>query len=567
MAATEEFLKLATPEAAGFYGPLLTELDEDVPRWAALQGRFLEALDAYVDAEMAKAPDFEISSHEAGGQCRVWFPHYRVRGRADMLARMRAILDARLAWAGEHLFHGYVDCHEVHHEPETFLYFQTPLMHLTGDAKAVAAVEDLGHHVGNWIEEVPAWYDWETHSFRSTWLGTRDIRAVPPYDYQEANHFRFVAIGLGAYVGTGDARYLALAEDYAGRWCDHIEACASQGEPIVCSILPEGAVRKEMGYGGRIKDALEAGVYPTFYETVATNTSYDIMIVLLDLYRLTGTDRYREAARAIVAQFFDHMDEAGRPASRFSNGEWVGSAPQGSWIGLNADDAEDPLRTALGGSNDLLVRMAEKYRAVTGDTAFDQAMLRWAETVDETSRLPDQLQMSLLVAAHRMTGDARYLERACEMSIRGVAVTEANSRWHQCDSSGRYGFKYPADAAYNAMLAGVDYATRGGLPMVGLAYRTGDRAGMPDGVAVRTWEPTPDQLMMEAVNGGSSEAVWQVSADGSGGRLRDLTAEGAGTATRQGDGWEVRLPAGGQVRLQGAWEERARVSPAGLMHR
>ena len=173
--------------------------------------------------------------------------------------------------------------------------------------------------------------------------------------------------------------------------------------------------------------------------------------------------------------------------------------------------------------------------------------------------------MSLMVAAHRLTGDARYLERACEMSIRGMAVTEAIARWHQCDSTGRYGFRYPADAVYNAMLAGVDYATRGGLPMVGLAYRTDDRPGLPDGVAVRTWEPTPDQLMLEAVNSGLAEAVWQIAPDGSGGRLRDLTVEGPGTATHQGDGWEVRVPAGEQVRLQGTWEERTRVSPADLM--
>lgn len=557
MTTTEDFVNLATPEAMALYGPLLTEPNDDAPRWVAFQRHFLEAVDAYVDAEMVKAPDFEIASHEAGGQCRIWFPHYQVRGRADMMARMQAILDARLAWAAEHLFHGYVDCHEVHHEPETYLYFQLPLMHLTGNAKAVASVEDFAHHLGNWAEGVPDWYDWETHSFRSTWLGTREVRAFPPYDYQEANHFRFLAIGLGAYIWTGDTRYLTFAEDYAQRWCNHIEACAAKGEPIVCSILPEGAVRQEMGYGGRIKDNVSQGVYPTFYATVATNTTYDIVIVLLDLYRLTGTERYRAAVRAMLAQYFDNADAEGRPPSKFSNGAWVGS---------NNENTEDRLRVAMNGSNDLLVRMVEKYRAVSGDTSFDGAMLRWAETVDETSRISDQLQMSLLVAAHRLTGNARYLERACEMSIRGMAVTEANTRWHQCDSTLRYGFKYPADTVYNAILAGIDYATRGGLPMVGLTYRTGDRPGLPEGVAVRTWEPTPNQVMLEAINYGSAEAVWQISGNGSGGRLRDLVATGSGTVVPQGDGWQVKLPVGETMKLQGALEGRNRISPSDLIH-
>ena len=40
-------------------------------------------------------------------------------GDARIAERMRAILDARLAYARDNLFHGYVDGHEVHHEPRS----------------------------------------------------------------------------------------------------------------------------------------------------------------------------------------------------------------------------------------------------------------------------------------------------------------------------------------------------------------------------------------------------------------------------------------------------------------
>ena len=52
---------------------------------------------------------------------------------------------------------------------------------------AIASVEDFAHHLGNWVDGVPDWYDWKTHNFRSTWLGTREIRGFQPYDYQEAS--------------------------------------------------------------------------------------------------------------------------------------------------------------------------------------------------------------------------------------------------------------------------------------------------------------------------------------------------------------------------------------------
>jgi hypothetical protein len=171
----------------------------------------------------------------------------------------------------------------------------------------------------------------------------------------------------------------------------------------------------------------------------------------------------------------------------------------------------------------------------------------------------DQLPISLMVAVHRISGDAGYLERACRMAIRGLAVTEANTQWHQCDSSGRYGFKYPADVVYHAILAGVDYATRGGLPMIGLNYATPERPGLPAGVAVRTWEPDPTSLCLEAVNGGAAPVVWRISDTGTGGRLTAL-AQGNGSLAPEGEGWQVTLPPGGRVQLQGKWVDRGAIS-------
>ena len=551
MAATEDFLKLAEPDALELYRPFLAgPSDPSTPGWAARQLHFLEALDRYVDTELERPPNFEIASHEAGGQCRIWFPHYRVRGRSDMLERMRAIMEARRAWVCGNLFHGYVDCHEVHHEPETFLYFQVPLMHLTGDRATVEAVEDFAHHAGNWVDTVPDWYDWDAHGFRSTWVGTREVRGFPPYDYQEGNHFRLVAITLAAHVATGAERYLELAVDYADRWCRHIEHQAAPGGPIPCSILPEGARREDMGHGGASKGEAKEGVYPVFYATVASNTAYDIVTVLLDLYRLTGRDRYRAASEAMIAQFFDNADEAGRPPTLFSSGEWR--------YGFEPDDADNPLDVTLSGSNQLLVRMAGKYRAITREPRFDREVLKWAGTVCEEDRAQDQIRVAILMEAHRLTGDEAYLERACAMAIRGMAVTEGNRMWHQCDARGRYGFRDMVPDVYHPILAGVDYATRGGLPLVGLSCETDGRLGLPEGAAVRSWEPVPGELHLEAVNSAPAPAVLRLSAEGSRGGLEDAQkSRGEGELEAEEQGWRATLPAGGCLTLRARWTETA----------
>lgn len=530
--------------------------------WAEAQRDFLDAVDAYARAELALPPDYQIDSHEAGGHYRLLFPHYRVRGGTAIPAGMNAIFAARRAWAGHTLFHGYHDCDEVHHQPETFLFFQMPLMHLERAAEVVESIVDFAHHAGNWVSEVPAWYDWQAHGFRSTWLGTRAIRAFPPFDYQEANHFRFVAAALAAGVATGDDRYLTLALDYASRWCDHVEGLVRAGKPITCSILPPGVQRREMG--DRVPDGelRSGGEYPVFYHAVATNTACEIAGTLLDIHRLTGENRTLQSARALIAQFFEHVDEAGRPPSQFSDRGWESPAP---------GTTGDPLEEALAGQNFFLVRTADKYRAVSGDAGFDPAILRWARSVDETSRPRDRLHVALMAAAHRISGEPSFLERSCRMALWGMAATEPNRIWHQCGASTRYGFRSMIDAPYDALLAGVDYATRGGLPFIGLAHtRAGGlgRSGLPTDVALRCWESTPASLSIEAVNTGDSAACWRISSEGSGGGLEMVTVHGGdGAVAPDHDGWAVSLPARGRLRLEARWGRRGPVSRQDLWPR
>lgn len=528
--------------------------------WVAAQRGFLEAVDAYAGAERAVSADYQVDSHEAGGHYRILFPHYRVRGGASILSGMMEVFAARRAWARRCLHHGYVDCDEVHHQPETFLFFQMPLLFLTRRPEVAESVVDFAHHAGNWITGVPAWYDWERHGFRSTWLGTREVRAFPPYDYQEANHFRFVAAALAAFAATGEERYRDLASDYASRWCDHIEELAGKGDPIACSILPAGVRRKEMGDrvpGGR----RTASEYPVFYQTVATNTACEIAGTLIDIHRLTFDARTLRAARAMLAQFWDRADARGRPPSQFSDGAWRAAEPRSPGSALDE---------ALAGQNFLLVRTTEKYRAVSGDTGFDAAIMRWADGVDEERWPRDRLQLALMSAAHRISGEPSFLERACRMSLWGFAAVEANRIWHQCDGRTRYGFRSLTDSPYDALLAGADYGTRGGLPLIGLEHASPDgsgRPGLPPTVALRCWEPTPDRLSIEAVNTGAAAVRWTVRGQGSGGRLQGLTMvaqTGAASLAPAGDGWLVGLPAGGSVRLDGILASRGRLTRGDL---
>ena len=67
---------------------------------------------------------------------------------------------------------------------------------IPSDPAGVEIIEDLAHHLGNWIGEVPPWYDWDRHLLRSTVLGTHVVRTDAPHDLNVPDCMRFILIAL-----------------------------------------------------------------------------------------------------------------------------------------------------------------------------------------------------------------------------------------------------------------------------------------------------------------------------------------------------------------------------------
>lgn len=69
----------------------------------------------------------------------------------------------------------------LHHASEGYSWFIGSLHFIDpGNKRNVEDVEDVAHHIGNWVDEVPDWYDWEKHRFKGWHLGTRVEAATQP---------------------------------------------------------------------------------------------------------------------------------------------------------------------------------------------------------------------------------------------------------------------------------------------------------------------------------------------------------------------------------------------------
>ena len=471
-------------------------LDECANDWVKLQGAFLSMIDEYLLAEVKKDVNENINAHEAGGHFRIAFPHLFVHRNKDTIKYMEEMIHARRLWTDANLFHGYVDCDEVHHEIETYIYYQMPLYYLgfPGAEQAAKNIVDVAHHIGNWEKDVPPWFNWETSSFVSNWLGTKSVRDYPPYDYQEGNHFRFIDAAICAYRITGEKKYFDLIHNYSSLWCDHIEGLAAKGAVIPCSILPPNAEILERNQAG---ENLGESAYEIFYSLASDNTMFDIAGALLDFYSISGEERFRRAAETLIDQFVKN-GRNGRPAIRYDKGAW-----------LTIGDAGMDSRFVC--DSTFIARLALRHHQMTGSDKYRPVIMDWANSIDEENNLYDQMMANVLVAAHYFDGNPEWLARSYRMALRMWANCEHLDDYHQCAWTGkRQGSKFLMEMLYHPMLGDSEWGTRGNIPRVMIRHVTNGEKTLPEEVAFRIWFKAPGIYAYEAVNSGSRAVQWEL---------------------------------------------------------
>ena len=538
---TEYWLEFAPPRIRERCRKNLQNLHEP-DGWTTIQRSFYEVTDDYLKKELTKPADANIGLHEAGGQWRIAFPHLDVCGDTLGVAdRLAETMSARKKWTDENFFHGFPDCVEVHHEIETFAYFQLALFYSKGPGwdTALESIEDVAHHMGNWESGVPDWYNWDTHRFVSMYIGTRDVRNFAPYDYQEANHFRFIDVVIAAYIGTGKQRYMDLLCDYADTWCEHIEQSAEAGLPIRCQILPGEVETREMGRSGQ-KKVTKDKTYVVFYGTVSSNTAYDVVGGLQDIYRLTGNQRYLVASRLMLDQFFAHGN-GGKPAGGYRSAGWEGQSTIGApTFGPYYGNAQ---------GNNYLSHMGLRHDMITGENYYKEHILNWAKQINEFLVPSDQMAPDLLVAAHYYDGDASWLARAYGMGIRSAAALENFDNFNQCGGHSRQSSRMLIQHLYQPAAGGCEWTIRGNMPVWRIKHisQAGNTAsakrGLSRDVAFRTWRNDSTSDHFEAANLSDKPIEWKIE-----GTSKELVLAGVEIEGKEGsaDG-VIRLEAGSML--------------------
>ena len=342
-----------------------------------------------------------------------WFPHYLITGDAAVLKHFDMLKAALLGWVKRDCVHGYEPKAEAHHGPEPFLLFLPRYIGLVPeDAEAVHLLTDAAEHIGNWVPEIPAWYDYDRDTFIGYNIGTRDVVNGEKDRYELAEHFRFIHIALAAYRVTGEERYLTWALRYGTKRAERLIA-APDPMPLLWTLDGEGL--DEAAVNAKNLHRLVASSHHIPNDPLAgieVLLASGAIYALGDLYLLSGEEIFKTAAKRIVEPLVTSLsDPFNDPAAAaLSYYRWT-FEDTGFDAAIRSELADVP-----DASPELLALVfPQENRRREPGVGKRADMAYWGEWSDDGSVRPiREPSTATLTLAYQVTGNRTYAMRALQ---------------------------------------------------------------------------------------------------------------------------------------------------------
>jgi len=341
-----------------------------------------------------------------------WFHHYLVSGDGKVMDHFRSLLADLIKWVRERCFHGYPPKADVHHGPEPFLLFLPRYLALAPyDERARALLKDAAHHIGNWVEEIPKWYDYNADRFRSYYLGTQVVDDDPRYSYEVAEHIRFIHIALAAYRVTGKERYLDWAIRYGRRRAHLILESGDNPIPVMWDANGKGIYESELKSPQQREMACSQHHVPGDPLAGVENLLASGAIYAFgDLFLISGDEVFREASRKMVepliGELLDPYADPGAAAVWYYR--WT-------FQDISLDDSMIKVLEGIPpeSDSDLAMVFPQSWRRRERGVGKRKDMIYWGLWSDDGSVRPThEPSTAALTLAYHVTGDVEYARRA-----------------------------------------------------------------------------------------------------------------------------------------------------------
>ena len=351
-----------------------------------------------------------------------WFPHYLITGEKAIEERFLSLLRDLESWVELDCHHGYEPVAEAHHGTEPFLLFLPRYLGMfPRDEVARAILEDAAHHIGNWVEEIPAWYDYEREAFYGYHIGSKVVKREAAFAYEVAEHFRFIHIALAAHRETGEGKYLEWSLRYGRKRAEQILEVGDGPLPLMWDLEGKGLLAADLTTREQV--SMSANSHHVAGDPLAgieNMLASGAIYALGDLFLLSGDAVFQEAARALVAplvgELLDPFTDPGAAAVAYYR--WT--------FGDDSLDEEilrvlERLPAAAEGKW-AMVFPEERTRREPG-VGKRNDMIYWGEWSDDGSVQPLREPCAATRAlGYQLTGEMEYARRALRTAATKLAM-------------------------------------------------------------------------------------------------------------------------------------------------
>jgi len=544
--------------------------DKPVPAWAEKELALRREVESWtvhtIDRQRAQP---WRGRHDEGSFVSSWFGFCLLSGDNTVKDFLYSLREGFIDWSRRNLYHGYAPEGECHHHTEIFTdWFVYYSLLDKNDTRCAEVTEDAAEHIGNWSPDVPEWYDWQKHMFRSWWLGTKVVRAEPPYDYNSFDTWHLTALALYAYQITGKSRYLELCEDFFEPWRDLF--LRNEGPPQLVRFPvsdPEELARIYWSQEGVGVDAsLKASyLYPNqmgddwqsyrdSYQTTFLGYTGAIYSSLARFSQLSGTTKYVPVLKKIVDTKRAYAGEKaayGGYAVPVNYSEMVRYRDLSGEACYDADIAKYEAQCVEDWKSSPPVPSILLLDHVSLRAPWD-AWMKWAYR-DDGGRIvecPDALGSPIVV--YQRSGNKDVLAHAMEharVRLRMALFSLRDGREHGC--AARHFIHGPGGAAAG-LLTNLTVGWNGfdGQDPTRVLYYDGSgRLGLPKQVAALLEpETTQTERLLLLYNAGSEELELMVEVKNSVAGVSAVECDVAGA--QDGMRYRLALPPGKEIRVR-----------------
>jgi len=268
--------------------------------WVDAQLKLRDAIRSWIHSAIRRQEGSPWKGgHDEANYTISWTDYYLLSGDERVKAFLLWLRDSYRAWSAENEYHGFrADARDyVTHSFENHMGFIAALCEMDpSDPVNNALIEHVAHHIGNWEDGVPDWYDWNRHQLVAHWLGTREVRNYPPWNFTTTRHARVARLALKAYQTSGNQRYLDWCDDFLCRWCDEILA-AKDRIPINLYLTPPDQTTDEQWAQTPHPDAYR----DPYQGNRWAGAIHEILRLMFEAYAYIPNDRYLEAVKKALS--------------------------------------------------------------------------------------------------------------------------------------------------------------------------------------------------------------------------------------------------------------------------